>query len=189
MILWLLSNYFVKGGLPGASDARLYLSYSIPFTLLIATSFLCILHFSRIRRMESGWYNSVVYWIVFVFMMVDGFAFGVADEYFSFVYGTFADAGAAAIMGICSIGITLGYFRTYLARSPLRIAMIIFGLLAVSHGTGVMQFFAPWLVPLYIWEESFIVGQAEFGCWLAYHFGLVALAARVVMGREKLRPE
>jgi heme exporter protein D len=47
----------------------------------------------------------------------------------------------------------------------------------------------PFLNPVYIFGESYIIGQAEFGVWLAYHMGVVALASRVLMGREKLRPE
>jgi hypothetical protein len=188
-LLLQMSNYFVKGGVPGAATLRTWFSISLPFVLVIASAFLCITHARHIMRQSPRWYNSVIYWIFFVVTIVIGFGPGPGNEWYGLIVGLFNDAAPAAIMGICSIGIIVGYFRTYIARSVVRILMIFFGLLAIAHGTGVMAVAFPFLNPVYIFGESYIIGQAEFGVWLAYHMGVVALASRVLMGREKLRPE
>jgi hypothetical protein len=188
-LLLQMSNYFVEGGIPGAATALNWFSISLPFVLIIASAFLCITHARHIMRQDARWYNSLVYWIFFALTILIGFGPGTSHEIYKLLVSLFADTAAAAIMGICSIGIIVGYFRTYIARSVVRVLMIVFGLLAIAHGTGVMGVAFPFLNDLYIWEESYIVGQAEFGVWLAYHMGVVALASRVLMGREKLRPE
>jgi hypothetical protein len=81
----------------------------------------------------------------------------------------------------------MGYFRTYIARTPLRIIMLVVGLFGVAYGTGIVQTLTPWLSEVFFWEQAYIIGQAEFGVWMAFHIGEIALLARIFLLQEKLR--
>lgn len=180
-------SFFVVGGWAPSSQASVWLGFTLPFVTAIASVFLILVHVRHIMHRDQGWWLSILLLGSFAFVLVYGLTIGTADPYFQLWYSLFGQGATAGVFGMCSIGLIMGYFRIYIARSRLRTLMIIVGLLGVAYGTGLVQALAPWLGGLYLWEQMTIIGQTEFGVWLAYHLGEIALITRVIMLQEKLR--
>jgi len=75
----------------------------------------------------------------------------------------------------------------YNAKTPLKAVILVTGLFTVGAFTGVWAVAAPWLQPLYVWSQIYLIGQVEFMVWMAYYIGMLALMVRIFLFQEKLR--
>jgi hypothetical protein len=188
LIIICMISYFVQGGWWPSGRASLWLSLTLPFVTVIASVFLILVHVRHIMNRDSRWYNSIILLGTFAVVLVSGLTFGLDYSWFMLWFSLFGQGATAGVFGMASIGLIMGYFRIYIARSSLRILMIVVGLLGVAYGTGIIQTLVPWLSGFYLWEQAYVIGQTEFGVWMAYHIGEIALITRVIMLQEKLRP-
>jgi hypothetical protein len=186
-MIMLFVNYFVEGGIQASNSLRTWLGLAMPFVEWVTTIFLVRVHVQHVARRDPRWWQSIVFFAFFLIPLAWGLANGSGDPYFGFVWELFGVSAVGAIFTMFVMGFSLGFIRTYSARSPLRVVMMLFSILALAYGAGLLGS-VPFLADLYLWITNYFVGQANFGVWLATHIGTLALLCRIVILKEKLRP-
>jgi hypothetical protein len=96
-----------------------------------------------------------------------------------------AASGSTFILFV--FGFSVAFLRTYMARTPLRLAMMVFTIIALAYQVGLLGSI-PVLGDAYVFSLNYFVSQANFTVWLATHIGVLALFTRIGLLKEKLRP-
>jgi len=182
-------NFFIAGGFPLSLKTQLWVGFTVPFAVMVGSIFLSLTHIRHIVRRDRAWWNSVILLAFFFGFLIFGTTQGQTNPWYTFVYAIVGQGGPGGIYCMSAVVIIFGYFRMYRAKSLLKLIMIIVGLLTVGYQTGVIAMFAPWLAPVFVWSQVYLVGQVEFAVWMAYYIGMLALMVRILLLQEKLRPK
>lgn len=185
-------NYFIKGGIPISLTANLYLGWSLPFATGVGTIFLCLVHIRKIMRRESGWwFKSLVLLVIFVAVMILSLALPTqqSDPYLVLFYQFWGQGVNAGVIIMCSISIVMGYLRVYVARTTLRLLMLVVGIFVIAGCTGIFHLIGWYpLIQANVLMQGYLIGQVEYVAWAVYHIGNIALITRVILLQERLRP-
>jgi hypothetical protein len=186
LLVALLINFFVVGGIPVLVLIRDYIAYSLPFTWIVGVVFALIANYRKITQREPGWWSAGIFFLAFFAQTAMGFLLGMGDPLYRFSFNLFATATSGAVLSGVTIGVLVGYMRTYIVRSTQRAWMVLIGVLSLAYAVGLYQMVLPGLTSLIPTLHAQYVGQVEFGLWTAYHLGSISLTARILTLRQKL---
>jgi hypothetical protein len=159
---------------------------------MVSNVFLMMIHGRKILRRESGWWYKSLFMIVsFFVVLIAAFLPGVGTThpYVVLWYQFFGQGVSAGVIIMCSISIVMGYLRVYVARTTLRMLMLVIAIFCLAATTGVFHL-TGWypLIQSNVLIQGYCIGQVEYVAWAVYHIGNIALITRVILLQEKLRP-
>jgi hypothetical protein len=168
------------------------LGWTLPFATATAGCFLILIHIRKImRREQGGWYRSLVLLGAYAFILIAAFTPGItrSHSYVVLWYQFFGQGVSAGVIIMCSISIVMGYLRVYVARTTLRMLMLVIAIFCLAGTTGVFHLTGFWpLIESNVLIQGYWIGQVEYVAWAVYHIGNIALITRVILLQEKLRP-
>jgi hypothetical protein len=114
---------------------------------------------------------------------------GRSHPYVVLWYQFFGQGVSAGVIIMCSISIVMGYLRVYVARTTLRMLMLVIAIFCLAGTTGLFHLTGWWpLIQSNVLIQGYWIGQVEYVAWAVYHIGNIALITRVILLQEKLRP-
>jgi len=179
-------DFYVVGGLPHVLTFRRIVSFTLPFTVIATTLMVCRIHLNNIRRKATRIEREVAFFGSLLATIIPGLAYGSVSLPFRWIYDIFVISGTASITGAVGICAISAFFRVYTAKTPTKLWLIIvtlLGLMACSVLGGAF----PLSYAINEWISFNIAVVANAVIWTGFNLGLMALIARIIVFKEKVR--
>ena len=189
LFLIVASSNFIEGGWSPAETFKTWLIYSMPFATILTTLFLLRLHAMNIIERRGEWDISIVVLVTFVVVFIIGYIDTRSGPIYSKIFSSTYSVGTSAAISIGILAYFTSFFRIFRARDAISIYVVIMVIIMVLTNTPLGAMISP-IIPDFGNTVSIYVGGGADAAFRACAFmGTVAMLARVILWKERLRPD
>ncbi len=182
------SLYFMNPGWPPAVILRNSTTLSLPFPVAIVSILLIRRHTRNILKKESTLpYDAILVGSALV-MIILGMVGGVGDLTFKAINANINIIGSMAVISAISISIFSPMIRIYRAKTLTMAFLIAISILAFLTYSPLGQMIHPVIPQLGDFVQIYISGASDSAFWISTYIGAVALVVRMILLKEKLKP-
>lgn len=182
------SLYFTQPGWPIAVTLRNSVTLSLPWPIAIVSVLLIRRHVTNIIKRESTLpYDAVVVGSALL-MVILGLVNGLGDPTYQTLYANINIIGTMAVISAIAISIFSPMIRIYRAKSPTMALLIGLSILAFMTYSPLGQMISPAIPQAGDFVQTYISGASDSAFWISTYIGAVALVTRMILLKEKLKP-
>jgi hypothetical protein len=188
------SSYFIYGGLPIAGDVASWFAWALPFTTIIATIMMLRQKIVDVSRGSERARNSIIFLVSFAMMILitlmgsGTISSRMSTDNYLFFYNNFYKVGQVGIYSLVGITLVASCATLYRVRSPLTAFMTGLLILGFLTATPVGSMIHPFITEFGLNVNTNIGGSVDSAYWVCYSIATAAMFARVILGKEQLRP-
>ena len=184
----LASLYFTDPGWSFAVTLRNAVTLSLPWPVGIVSVLLIRRHVRNIMRGASTLpYDGVVVGSA-VLMIALGLIGGPSDETLKTIYANVNIIGTMAVISAISVSILSPMIRIYRAKTWTMAFLIGLSILAFMTYSPLGQMIHPIIPQLGDFVQTYISGASDSAFWISTYIGAIALITRMILLKEKLKP-
>ena len=184
----LASLYWTDPGWSFAVTLRNSVTLSLPWPVGIVSVLLIRRHVRNIMRSESTLPYDVVVVVSAVGMVALGLISGPADETLKTIYANINIIGTMAVISAIAISILSPMIRIYRAKTWTMAFLIGLSILAFMTYSPLGQMIHPIIPQLGDFVQTYIAGASDSAFWISTYIGALALITRMILLKEKLKP-
>jgi hypothetical protein len=184
------SSYFVYGGIPIAGDIAAWFGWALPFSTFVATIMMLRQKAVDISKGGQRARFSAIFLVSFAIQIIIGLTtspFMGSGEYL-FMYNNMYKVGQVGIYSLVGLTLIASCATLYRVRSPLTAFMTFFLILGFLTATPVGSMIHPFITEFGLDVNTNIGGAVDSAYWVCYSIATAAMFARVLLGKEQLRP-
>lgn len=187
--MFLISSlYFTNPGWPPAVTLRNSVTLSLPWPIAIVSVLLIRRHATNIIKKESTLpYDAVTVGSALI-MVILGLVNGIGDPTYQTLYANINIIGTMAVISAIAISIFSPMIRIYRAKSPTMALLIGLSILAFMTYSPLGQMISPIIPQAGDFVQTYISGASDSAFWISTYIGAVALVTRMILLKEKLKP-
>ena len=184
----LASLYWTDPGWSFAVTLRNSVTLSLPWPVGIVSVLLIRRHVRNIMRSESTLPYDVVVVGAAVVMVVLGLTSGPTDETLKAIYANVNIIGTMSVISAISISILSPMIRIYRAKTWTMAFLIGLSILAFMTYSPLGQMIHPIIPQIGDFVQIYISGASDSAFWISTYIGAIALITRMILLKEKLKP-
>jgi hypothetical protein len=184
----LASLYWTDPGWSFAVTLRNSVTLSLPWPVSIVSVLLIRRHVRNIMRSESTLPYDVVVVVSAVGMVALGLISGPADETLNTLYANVNIIGTMAVISAIAISILSPMIRIYRAKTWTMAFLIGLSILAFMTYSPLGQMIHPIIPQIGDFVQIYISGASDSAFWISTYIGAIALITRMILLKEKLKP-
>ncbi len=184
----LASLYWTDPGWSFAVTLRNSVTLSLPWPVSIVSVLLIRRHIRNIMRSESTLPYDVVVVVSAVGMVALGLIAGPADETLNTLYANVNIIGTMAVISAIAISILSPMIRIYRAKTWTMAFLIGLSILAFMTYSPLGQMIHPIIPQIGDFVQIYISGASDSAFWISTYIGAIALITRMILLKEKLKP-
>jgi hypothetical protein len=182
------SLYFTDPGWPFAVTLRNSVTLSLPWPTAIVSLMLIRRHVRNIMKKESTLpYDAIVVGSA-VLMIILGLLGGTGDPTRATLYANINIIGTMAVISAISISIFSPMIRIYRAKTWTMTLLIGLSILAFMTYSPLGPMIHPVIPQAGDFVQTYISGASDSAFWISTYIGAVALVTRMILLKEKLKP-
>ena len=182
------SLYFTNPGWPAAVTLRNAVTLSLPWPTGIVSILLIRRHVRNIMRNESTLPYDIIVVGSAIIMVILGGVGGVGDETYATLYANINIIGTMAVISAISISIFSPMIRIYRAKTWTMAFLIGLSILAFMTYSPLGPMIHPWIPRAGDFVQTYISGASDSAFWISTYVGAIALVTRMILLKEKLKP-
>jgi hypothetical protein len=184
----LASLYWTDPGWSFAVTLRNSVTLSLPWPVGIVSVLLIRRHVRNIMRSESTLPYDVVVVGSALVMIALGLISGPNDETLKTIYANINIIGTMAVISAIAISILSPMIRIYRAKTWTMAFLIGLSILAFMTYSPLGQMIHPIIPQLGDFVQTYIAGASDSAFWISTYIGALALITRMILLKEKLKP-
>ncbi len=184
----LASLYWTDPGWSFAVTLRNAVTLSLPWPVGIVSVLLIRRHVRNIMRSESTLPYDVVVVGSALVMIALGLLSGPSDETLKTLYANVNIIGTMAVISAIAISILSPMIRIYRAKTWTMAFLIGLSILAFMTYSPLGQMIHPIIPQLGDFVQTYISGASDSAFWISTYIGALALITRMILLKEKLKP-
>ena len=184
----LASLYWTDPGWSFAVTLRNAVTLSLPWPVGIVSVLLIRRHVRNIMRSESTLPYDVVVVGSALVMVALGLISGPNDETLKTLYANINIIGTMAVISAIAISILSPMIRIYRAKTWTMAFLIGLSILAFMTYSPLGQMIHPIIPQLGDFVQTYISGASDSAFWISTYIGALALITRMILLKEKLKP-
>lgn len=182
------SLYFMNPGWPPAVILRNSTTLSLPFPVAIVSVLLIRRHTRNILKKESTLpYDAILVGSALI-MIILGLMGGVGDPTFKTINANINIIGSMAVISAIAISIFSPMIRIYRAKTLTMGFLIAISILAFMTYSPIGTMIHPVIPQVGDFVQIYISGASDSAFWISTYIGAVALVVRMILLKEKLKP-
>lgn len=182
------SLYFTDPGWPFAVTLRNSVTLSLPWPTAIVSLMLIRRHVRNIMKKESTLpYDAIVVGSA-VIMIILGLLGGTGEPTHATLYANINIIGTMAVISAISISIFSPMIRIYRAKTWTMTLLIGLSILAFMTYSPLGPMIHPIIPQAGDFVQTYISGASDSAFWISTYIGAVALVTRMILLKEKLKP-
>jgi len=182
------SLYWTDPGWDFAVTLRNSVTLSMPWPIGIVSVLLIRRHVRNIMRSESTLPYDVVVVVAAVVMVVLGLVSGPGDATLAALYANINIIGMMSVTSAIAISILSPMIRIYRAKTWTMAFLIGLSILAFMTYSPLGQMIHPVIPQLGDFVQIYISGASDSAFWISTYIGAIALITRMILLKEKLKP-
>ena len=182
------SLYWTDPGWDFAVTLRNSVTLSMPWPIGIVSVLLIRRHVRNIMRSESTLPYDVVVVVAAVVMVVLGLVSGPGDVTLAALYANINIIGMMSVTSAIAISILSPMIRIYRAKTWTMAFLIGLSILAFMTYSPLGQMIHPIIPQLGDFVQIYISGASDSAFWISTYIGAIALITRMILLKEKLKP-
>ena len=184
----LASLYWTDPGWSFAVTLRNSVTLSLPWPVGIVSVLLIRRHVRNIMRSESTLPYDVVVVVAAVVMVLLGLVSGPGDVTLAALYANINIIGMMSVTSAIAISILSPMIRIYRAKTWTMAFLIGLSILAFMTYSPLGQMIHPIIPQLGDFVQIYISGASDSAFWISTYIGAIALITRMILLKEKLKP-
>ncbi|MBL7079496.1 hypothetical protein ISS39_04145 [Candidatus Bathyarchaeota archaeon] len=182
------SLYWTDPGWDFAVTLRNSVTLSLPWPVGIVSVLLIRRHVRNIMRSESTLPYDVVIVGSAAVMVVLGLVSGPGDATLAALYANVNIIGTMSVISAIAISILSPMIRIYRAKTWTMAFLIGLSILAFMTYSPLGQMIHPIIPQLGDFVQIYISGASDSAFWISTYIGAIALITRMILLKEKLKP-
>ena len=182
------SLYFMDPGWPPAVVLRNSTTLSLPWPTAIVSVLLIRKHARNIIKKESTLPYDVIVVGAALIMIVLGMTGGMIESTFNALNANINIIGSMAVISAIAISIFSPMIRIYRAKTWTMGLLIGISILAFMTYSPIGEMINPAIPKLGDFIQVYISGASDSAFWISTYIGAVALVVRMILLKEKLKP-
>ena len=182
------SLYWTDPGWDFAVTLRNSVTLSMPWPIGIVSVLLIRRHVRNIMRSESTLPYDVVIVGSAILMVVLGLVSGPGDATLAALYANINIIGMMSVTSAIAISILSPMIRIYRAKTWTMAFLIGLSILAFMTYSPLGQMIHPIIPQLGDFVQIYISGASDSAFWISTYIGAIALITRMILLKEKLKP-
>ena len=182
------SLYFMDPGWPPAVVLRNSTTLSLPWPTAIVSVLLIRKHARNIIKKESTLPYDVIVVGAALIMIVLGMTGGMIESTFNALNANINIIGSMAVISAIAISIFSPMIRIYRAKTWTMGLLIGISILAFMTYSPIGEMINPAIPKLGDFIQVYISGASDSAFWISTYIGAVALVVRMMLLKEKLKP-
>ena len=182
------SLYWTDPGWDFAVTLRNSVTLSMPWPIGIVSVLLIRRHVRNIMRSESTLPYDVVIVGSAILMVVLGLVSGPGDVTLAALYANINIIGMMSVTSAIAISILSPMIRIYRAKTWTMAFLIGLSILAFMTYSPLGQMIHPIIPQLGDFVQIYISGASDSAFWISTYIGAIALITRMILLKEKLKP-
>ena len=182
------SLYWTDPGWDFAVTLRNSVTLSMPWPIGIVSVLLIRRHVRNIMRSESTLPYDVVVVVAAVVMVVLGLVSGPGDATLAALYANINIIGMMSVTSAIAISILSPMIRIYRAKTWTMAFLIGLSILAFMTYSPLGQMIHPIIPQIGDFVQIYISGASDSAFWISTYIGAIALITRMILLKEKLKP-
>ena len=182
------SLYWTDPGWSFAVTLRNSVTLSLPWPVGIVSVLLIRRHVRNIMRSESTLPYDVIVVGSAVGMIILGLVSGPNDETLKTIYANVNIIGTMSVISAIAISILSPMIRIYRAKTWTMAFLIGLSILAFMTYSPLGQMIHPIIPQLGDFVQIYLSGASDSAFWISTYIGAIALVTRMILLKEKLKP-
>lgn len=182
------SLYWTDPGWDFAVTLRNSVTLSLPWPVGIVSVLLIRRHVRNIMRGESTLPYDVIVVGAAILMIVLGLVSGPSDVTLKTIYANVNIIGTMSVISAIAISILSPMIRIYRAKTWTMAFLIGLSILAFMTYSPLGQMIHPIIPQLGDFVQIYISGASDSAFWISTYIGAIALITRMILLKEKLKP-
>ncbi len=182
------SLYWTDPGWDFAVTVRNSVTLSLPWPVGIVSVLLIRRHVRNIMRSESTLPYDVIVVGSAVGMIILGLVSGPNDETLKTIYANVNIIGTMAVISAIAISILSPMIRIYRAKTWTMAFLIGLSILAFMTYSPLGQMIHPIIPQIGDFVQIYLSGASDSAFWISTYIGAIALITRMILLKEKLKP-
>ena len=182
------SLYWTDPGWDFAVTLRNSVTLSMPWPIGIVSVLLIRRHVRNIMRSESTLPYDVVVVVAAVVMVLLGLVSGPGDVTLAALYANINIIGMMSVTSAIAISILSPMIRIYRAKTWTMAFLIGLSILAFMTYSPLGQMIHPIIPQIGDFVQIYISGASDSAFWISTYIGAIALITRMILLKEKLKP-
>ncbi len=182
------SLYWTDPGWDFAVTLRNSVTLSLPWPVGIVSVLLIRRHVRNIMRGESTLPYDVIVVGAAILMVVLGLVSGPSDVTLKTIYANVNIIGTMSVISAIAISILSPMIRIYRAKTWTMAFLIGLSILAFMTYSPLGQMIHPIIPQLGDFVQIYISGASDSAFWISTYIGAIALITRMILLKEKLKP-
>lgn len=182
------SLYWMDPGWDFAVTLRNSVTLSLPWPIGIVSVLLIRKHVRNIMKNEKTLPYDAITVGSALLMLVLGLMGGPSDETLAALYANINIIGTMAVISAISISIISPMIRIYRAKSWTMGFLIALSILAFMTYSPLGEMINPAIPQLGDFVQTYLSGASDSAFWISTYIGAIALITRMILLKEKLKP-
>jgi hypothetical protein len=182
------SSYFVYGGIPIAGDIAAWFGWALPFSTFVATIMMIRQKALDVSKGGQRGRFSAIFLVSFAIQILIGLSTSMSSDQYLFMYNNMYKVGQVGIYSMVGITLVASCATLYRVRSPLTAFMTGLLILGFLTATPLGSMIHPFITEFGLDVNTNIGGAVDSAYWVCYSIATAAMFARVLLGKEQLRP-
>ncbi len=182
------SLYWTDPGWDFAVTLRNSVTLSLPWPVGIVSVLLIRRHVRNIMRSESTLPYDVIVVGAAVGMVILGLVAGPNDATLKTLYANVNIIGTMAVISAIAISILSPMIRIYRAKTWTMAFLIGLSILAFMTYSPLGQMIHPIIPQIGDFVQIYLSGASDSAFWISTYIGAIALITRMILLKEKLKP-
>ena len=182
------SLYWTDPGWDFAVTLRNSVTLSLPWPVGIVSVLLIRRHVRNIMRSESTLPYDVIVVGSAILMVVLGLVSGPNDATLKTLYANINIIGTMSVISAIAISILSPMIRIYRAKTWTMAFLIGLSILAFMTYSPLGQMIHPIIPQLGDFVQIYLSGASDSAFWISTYIGAIALVTRMILLKEKLKP-
>lgn len=180
-------DYFLK--LPALNnlmaEVRNWMPIVTSFAVIVGATGLLNVHARHIKRKRQGWYNSVVLWVVMLFVIFLGITKGPTDKTYRFIYDNVLISSSTTMQAVGSLYLASASFRAFRATNTNAAILLAAGAIVMLANVPIGEAIFDGIPAIGDWIMNIPNTAGQRGIMIASGIGFMTICLRIMLGYSR----
>jgi hypothetical protein len=180
-------DYFLK--LPALNnpmaEVRNWMPVVTSFAVIVGAAGLLNVHYRNIQRKRGAWHNSVILWVVMIWTIVWGIAFGTANKTYTFVFDNVLTSSSTALSAVGALYLGSSAFRAFRATNVNAAILLLSGSIVMLAQVPIGEAISGAIPALGDWIMNILNTAGQRGIMIASGIGFMTVCLRIMLGYNR----
>jgi hypothetical protein len=167
------------------AEIRNWMPVITSFATIVGSVGLLTVHYKNIQRRRSGWYNSVVLWVVMLYIIALGCTKGTTDATYTFLFDNILTSSSNTLSAVGALFLASAGFRAFRATNSNASILLIAGAIVMLAQVPIGEAMWDQIPNLGSWIMNVPNNAGQRGILIASGIGFMAICLRIIVGYSR----